>query len=106
MPRLGNKGQSRIKKKMHLNTAVQRQPSARLAPQRSHELIVDLDRNSGTSGIPRMQRSDSRHSMKGPKKKRNKQSRSVTVIALNLSHEVCGVIIKCGTVRSMCRLNA
>ena len=24
----------------------------------------------------------------------------------NLSHEVCGVIIKCGTVRSMCRLNA
>ena len=28
------------------------------------------------------------------------------VIAQNLSHEVCGVIIKCGTVRSMCRLNA
>ena len=24
----------------------------------------------------------------------------------NLSHEVCGVIIKCGTVRAMCRLNA
>ena len=24
----------------------------------------------------------------------------------NLSHEVCGVIIKCGTVRAVCRLNA
>ena len=24
----------------------------------------------------------------------------------NLSHEVCGVIIKCGTVRSMCELSA
>ena len=24
----------------------------------------------------------------------------------NLSHEVCGVIIKCGRVRAMCRLNA
>ena len=28
------------------------------------------------------------------------------VIAQNLSHEVCGVIIKCGTVGSMCRLHA
>ena len=28
------------------------------------------------------------------------------MIAQNLSHDVCGVIIKCGTVRSMCRLNA
>ena len=28
------------------------------------------------------------------------------MIAQNLSHEVCGVIIKCGTVRSMCRLHA
>ena len=26
--------------------------------------------------------------------------------AQNLSHEVCGVIIKCGTVRAMCRLTA
>ena len=23
-----------------------------------------------------------------------------------LSHEVCGVIMKCGTVRAMCKLNA
>ena len=28
------------------------------------------------------------------------------VIAQNLSQEVCGVIIKCGTVRAMCELNA
>ena len=28
------------------------------------------------------------------------------MIAQNLNHEVCGVIIKCGTVRSMCTLHA
>ena len=28
------------------------------------------------------------------------------VFAQNLSHEVCGVIIKCGRVRAMSRLNA
>ena len=49
---------------------------------------------------------------KGRREKSSQRERAMSMTVddkewtQNLSHEVCVVIIKCGTVRAMCRLNA